>query len=536
VLPVRTDCLPVSAIPHNTRIYNDYLFNFNQVSKFYSRPPNFNWISDELSRIQYPNDRRSKVADILDRQNRTFGASEKTLANIDRLRRGAVAAVTGQQVGLFGGPVFSILKAVSVLELAEQTISAGQDCIPVFWLATEDHDLDEVNNAILPANSATLEKLQSTSRGKSASPVKEVKFGDEISALVKRAQEILGDGWVSDLLASSYYPGVDYGQAFGKLFAGLFSQHGIVLLDPSDPELHALAKPVMLHAAQQSRELDAALLERGRELRTAGYHEQVKVTPESTTLFLIENGARTPVHIANGGFMVGAQKISADDLFTRIDQHPEHFSANVLLRPVVQDYLLPTLAYFGGPAEVAYFAQISVVYEKLAGRVTPILPRFTATLIEPRVQKLLTRYNLTMMDFFGGAELLKETLASRELPQEVNQTFDSADTHLDEIFTGIKTSLQKLDPTLVDAAKLSERKMRYQIERLRSKAARAELRRNQLIDQHANELLTNLFPNQTLQEREIAGIYFIARHGTELIDELVDAARAHCPGHQLLYL
>jgi uncharacterized protein YllA (UPF0747 family) len=208
----------------------------------------------------------------------------------------------------------------------------------------------------------------------------------------------------------------------------------------------------------------------------------------------------------------------------------------VLLRPVIQDYLLPTLAYFGGPAEVAYFAQISVVYEKLAGRVTPILPRFTATLIEPRQQKLLTRYDLTMMDFFGGAELLKETLASRELPKELHETFAAADGHLDELFAGVKGSLQKLDPTLVDAAKLAERKMRYQVERLRSKAARAELRRNQLIEQHANELLTNLFPHHALQEREIAGVYYIARHSRELIDRLIEAARAHCPGHQLVCL
>jgi len=141
-----------------------------------------------------------------------------------------------------------------------------------------------------------------------------------------------------------------------------------------------------------------------------------------------------------------------------------------------------------------------------------------------------------MMDFFGGAELLKETLASRELPQELHQAFDAADTHLDQLFAGLKSSLHKLDPTLVDAAKLSERKMRYHVERLRSKTARAELRRNQLIEQHANELLTHLYPNQTLQERELAGIYFIARHGSELIDILVDAARAQCPGHQLLYL
>jgi bacillithiol synthase len=535
VLPVRTDCLPISALPHNTRLYNDYLFNFDKVSKFYSRPPRFDWIAEEASRIQYPGDRRSRVADVLARQNRAYGASEKTLANIERLRKGAIAAVTGQQVGLFGGPLFSILKAVSVLELAEQATTAGHDCIPIFWLATEDHDLEEVNNVVLP-EATILRKLQSTSRGRAASPVKQVKFGDEINALVKRAQEVLGESWVSDLLAESYRPGVDYGHAFGTLFAGLFAQHGIVLLDPSDPELHEIAKPVFVQAAQQARDIDSALLERGKELRDADYHEQVKVTPESTTLFVIENGARTPVHLANGDYMTGAQKISSADLLARIDKHPEQFSANVLLRPVMQDYLLPTLAYFGGPAEVAYFAQISVVYEKLAGRVTPVLPRFTATLIEPRVQKLLTRYNLTMMDFFGGAELLRETLASRELPQELHQTFDAADTHLDQLFAGLKSSLQKLDPTLVDAAKLAERKMRYHVERLRSKTARAELRRNQLIEQHANELLTHLYPNQTLQERELAGIYFISRHGTELIDRLVDAARAHCPGHQLIYL
>src|SRR5262249_44518192 len=154
-----------------------------------------------------------------------------------------------------------------------------------------------------------------------------------------------------------------------------------------DPELHRIAEPIYRAAIERAEELDDTLLARGKELESAGYHQQVKVTPSSSLLFALRDGARIPIHRrANGKenrFTIGNEELSQHELQAQISSAPQNFSPNVLLRPVVQDYLLPTLTYTGGSAEVAYFAQGAVVYERLLGRVTPIVPRFSATIVEP---------------------------------------------------------------------------------------------------------------------------------------------------------
>ena len=181
-----------------------------------------------------------------------------------------------------------------------------------------------------------------------------------------------------------------------------------------------------MDALHRSAELDQAVLERNKELRDGGYHEQVKVTGESTPLFALVDGARVPVHRANGAFTIAKKPVSAEELQKRIETAPENFSANVLLRPVLQDYWLPTLAYIGGPAEIAYFAQAAVVYQKLLGRVTPILPRMSATLIEPRIERLLTKYEVELPELFHGECELRDCLAARSLPAELKQDFEQA--------------------------------------------------------------------------------------------------------------
>ncbi|HYL95411.1 MAG TPA: bacillithiol biosynthesis BshC, partial [Terriglobales bacterium] len=268
---------------------------------------------------------------------------------------------------------------------------------------------------------------------------------------------------------------------------------------------------------------------------------QVKVTELSTLLFTVQNGSRVVIHRASGAvraadFRAGEEKVSREELLKRIDAEPQHFSANVLLRPVVQDYLLPTLAYTGGPAECAYFAQAAVVYEKLLGRVTPAVPRFSATLMEPKAASLLERYSLGLADVLQGPERLRETLAERALPADLKAAFAAAEKSLDQSLGRIKVSLEHLDPTLVDAAQNAGSKMHYQLDRLQGKAARAELLRNEVLDRHAGLLNNMLFPHKELQEREIGGVSFLARHGMEVLERLYQAANGSCPDHQVVFL
>lgn len=531
---MHSECLSFEVIPHTSRLFADYLSRFSNVQAFYRRPPVFkDWVTDESCLIRYDRDRRQRVADILERQNRQWGSGEKTFESLNHFRNGAAAVVTGQQVGLFGGPLFSVLKALTAVRLAAE---AGVPCVPVFWLATEDHDLAEIDQVSLPSADDTIRTLTIPATGVENAPVGSLKLCDQVTAALDVVAGLLGASDVTDILRESYRPGETLGSAFARLFARVFRDWGVILLDAADPDLHAIAAPLYRAAASAAPKIDDALLRRGEALRAAGYHEQVKVTPSSTLLFAMRDGARVPVHRADGQFTIGNDRIAPADLLARIAAAPEEFSPNVLLRPVVQDYLLPTLAYTGGPAEVAYFAQAAVVYEELLGRVTPVLPRFSATLVEPRLGRLLQKYEITFTDLFPGEDHVRELLALRSLPADLQSSFDQARTALDLSLERIREGLEKLDPTLVGAQERAASKMRYQLDRLRSRAARAELRRTVEIGRHAVRLSNLLYPNKALQEREIAGIYFLARYGLSLLNDLYGSMQTSCLGHHILYM
>ncbi len=259
------------------------------------------------------------------------------------------------------------------------------------------------------------------------------------------------------------------------------------------------------------------------------------MTEASTLLFALQHNARTPVHRANGGFQLGDENLSEAELRARIQAEPQQFSANVLLRPVVQDYLLPTLTYVGGPAEVAYFAQAEVIYRELLRRVTPILPRFSATLVEPHIKRLLERYDLGVQDTYAGPEHLRELLAERVFPGDLQRNFDAAAASLQQSLAAISASLDRLDHTLVDAAAKAGAKMSYQLNRLRTRAAHAELRRSEILSRHAHLLRSALYPHDSLQARVLGGAYFMSRY-PDLLDTLYRSVTPTCSGHQVVYL
>lgn len=537
-----SECLPFRQIPHTSRLFNDFLSDFTKVQEFYRRQPYFTqWMTEEAGQLRYDRERRHQVAEILRRQNQSRNASSKTLDNIERLRTGAAAVVTGQQVGIFGGPLFSIYKALTAIKLADQATQAGVDCVPVFWLATEDHDLEEVNHISVLGSDYSLKVLTVSTQGVPDSPVGSLRFGLEIEPLLAEAATQFGEGEITDQLRLAYRPGETFGSAFAKLFAHVFADWGVILLDAADPELHQVAEPIYRAAIEHAAEIDDALLARGRELELAGYHQQVKVTPSSTLLFTLRNGARVPVHRrvkGNGSldFLVEDDRIPQSELLNRIRSSPGDFSANVLLRPVVQDFLLPTVAYTGGSAEVAYFAQAAVVYEALLDRVTPVVPRFSATLIEAKPKVLLERYRLALPDLFDAPDALREHLAVRTLPSELNAAFEQADASLQKSLENIRQGLERLDKTLLEAADNAAGKIRHQLESLRARAARAELRQTDVLARHAELLSNMLYPNKTLQERELAGIQFVARHGRDLLAKLYNSVHTDCFDHQVISL
>ena len=539
---MNSHCLPFRQIPHSTRLFLDYLDHLPAVQPFFPRSARFrewveNEVQNEVQNIRYPSDRRNLVADILERQSRIFGASPRTLENLAAFRAGALALVTGQQVGLFGGPAFAIYKALSAVKLAEEARRTGLSCVPIFWLATEDHDLEEVNQAGIPAADTQLERITSAARGPADAPVGTIRFGPDISETVLRVQGLLGECEAAKLLADCYRPGETFGTAFARFFSALFAEFGVILLDGSDAELDRIAAPLYRQVIEQAHELNNSLLERDQQLQSAGYHQQVRITSTSTPLFLMSNGSRVAVHLGAGGtFVAGTETLTQKQLVARAESSPHSFSPNVLLRPVIQDYLLPTVAYVGGAAEVAYFAQAAPLYRGLNGRITPIVPRFSATLVEAKPKALLERYELSFLDLLHGPEPLREKIGARLLDPALQQSFDQAGAAVERTMTAVRDALARLDKTLIESAANAESKMLYQLTNLRARAARAELRQSEVAERHARFLSNTLYPGKTLQEREVAGVYFLAKQGRELLGQLLEMIHPDCVDHQLVTL
>lgn len=541
---MKAECLPFNQVPHTTKLFLDFLAYSPSIRKFYPHSPYFSeWFKGEAAALNYDSSRREKVSRILERQNKSCNASPQTLTNIERLRNGAAAIVTGQQVGLLGGPMFAIYKALAAVKLAEQATAGGVDAVPIFWLATYDHDLAEVNHVAVPRPDGLLRTLSTPSHSIPGAPVGNVRFGDEIVPVVEEAASLLGESEVTQFLRESYRPGETMGSAFAQFYSRLFRDWGVILLDASDADLHRIAAPVYRTTVERADNVVEGLLARGRELESSGYFQQVKVTESSVLLFTMRDGVRTPIHRrANGksefviGNEAGTPRLSSGELVAQIDSTPENFSPNVLLRPVVQDFLLPTLAYTGGAAEAAYFAQAGAVYEEILGRVTPIVPRFSATLVEPKVQRWLGQYGIHLRDAFAGPQALQQLLASRVLPADLQQAFENANRAVTQSFSSLKEALEKLDPTLVDAGDTAASKVQHQIERLRERATAAELRRSEVVRRHAEGLSHALYPENALQERSIAGAYFVARYGEELLHGIYDSIHEDCHDHQILEL
>jgi bacillithiol biosynthesis cysteine-adding enzyme BshC len=536
-VPMECHCLRPAELPHVTRLYATFLDDFRRLEEFFAHPPTAEGIFAAAREVKLDAERRSAVVDVLREQNRRLGTDGATAANLDRLGDGAVAVVTGQQVGLFTGPSYSIYKALSAIRAARQLTECGTAAVPVFWLATEDHDLAEVNHCYWPARTR-LERMELAAEG-SGRHVGEVRLGESILALVARAQALL-DGpsaeEIGSFLEESYRPEETLGSAFGKLMARLFAGQGIILLDPLDARLHRLMVPVYRQALEQNAELTRELLARSKKLDRAGYHAQVRVTERSTLLFLSVEGQRQSIRQRGEVFAAGRASFSHAELLDAIERTPEAFSANVLLRPVVQDALLPTAAYVGGPAEVAYFAQAEVVYRRLLGRMPAMLPRASFTLIEPHVGRLLSKYGFELGDVLRGRQHLRGKMERQFLSKALTRRFDAGEKQIRRLLAGLRQPLGKLDKTLLGALETAERKMLYQFLRLRGKAGRAQNLRTGVLDAHERQLTDALYPHHSLQERTLCFLPLLARHGSALLTELAARAGIGATQHQVLFL
>lgn len=527
---LHAECYPISILPRLSRLFVDYAASREPLTPFYSAAP----YGEPWKNVPPFTHSFTAIADLLQAQNRSYAASAATLANIEKLRSGAPAIVTGQQVTLFGGPLFTLLKAATAIRKAKD---AG--AVPIFWLATEDHDLAEADHVTLPSRHS-LNSLQLQHSGEdSGKPVGQMKLGDAILPLLDQAAELLGPGPTLETLRAAYTPHATYSEAFARFLSPIFANEGLILIDAAGRDFHRLGAPVLRSAIERAAEFEALLLERTRLLESRGYAAQVLVTPESSLLFLIdeESGARLALKRKDEKWIAGKQQYSAADLLAILESSPERFSPNALLRPVFQDAILPTATYIGGPAEIAYFAQSQVLYQAILGRTTPVLPRLSATLIEPAQAKAFAQYEISLPDIMGSQpDELAQRLGARSMPIEGKRKLGSAGNALDEELKSITEWMARLDPELGKSAEVAASKMRYQMDRLRRLAATHQLQKEAGIRKHVDGLYLNLFPDLHPQERVIGAPAFLARYGDQLVSELVELAALDCPGHRAVFL
>ena len=550
------ETIPFDQIPQQTRLFLDYLKDPVALRRFYPEAVSFHYeVSDRRERVlaNYSAD-RGEVCDALERMNLGWSVSEKTLANVRLLREAdCIAVVSGQQVGLFTGPLYTIYKALSAVKLAECMSQRGIKAVPVFWMATEDHDFPEVASAEFINRDCALSSVSASSElHPEGLPVGRVKLDDSLQSLIRDLMSALPQTEFSDslekLLRDAYQTGRTYGEAFARLMSQLTGEQGLILLDPLDPQLKQLAAPLYAEAARRAQDIALAIVERSRELEAAGYHAQVAPSENSFPLFLHDdNGARhalarteTGKYQTKGEGQTApgepAPEYSADELADWALREPERFSPNVTLRAVVQDFLLPTVAYYGGAAEIAYFAQTAEVYRLLNRPVTPILPRASLTMVEKHTGRALERYGVRLTDFFAGVDHVVARVVQEYLGKETSEAFDHTTRTFNDELDGLQEQLRRVDPTLAEALEKGRRKINYQIDGLRTRFQRAQLGRDEAVHRQIERAFDLLYPGKTLQERRINITSMLARHGRYVIDWIYGAIDLGSNDHEIVYL
>jgi len=545
---LRVETLPFEQIPHQTHLFLDYLRDPIALRQFY--PSAVRYHHELAQRVPevlaaYRVD-RNRVCDALEAMNRRWGAGQATLDNIQLLRESdCIAVVSGQQAGLFTGPLYTIYKALSAVKLAGCLQQRETKAVPVFWIASEDHDFAEVAKAELIGRDCQLKNVEVTDvLHREGQPVGQVVVDDSIAAVVDQLFELLPNSeFAADMKAlvkDAWQPGRGYAESFAMMMTSLLGPYGLIFLDPLDPELKKLAAPLYSEAAQRAPEIAAAIEKRSSELESAGYHAQVLATANSFPLFLHdEQGARHAVtRIESGKYKAkdNEQEYTAEELATLAQEQPERFSPNVTLRAVVQDYLLPTIAYYGGAAEIAYFAQTAEVYRVLKRPATPILPRSSLTMIERHTGRTLERYGLSLKDFFEGLEPVIKRVVEEHLGANTAKLFANTEENVNHELDRLRQDLESIDPTLASALETGRKKINYQLEGLRTRFVRAQMERDEAVHRQLQRAFDQLYPNKDLQERHINITSLLARHGTYVIEWIFNAINLGSSEHEVVYL
>ncbi|WP_031497220.1 bacillithiol biosynthesis cysteine-adding enzyme BshC [Bryobacter aggregatus] len=501
-------CIRHNELPGSSRLFVDLVSNFPRVAPFYAHDPSDpESLPRAIAEIDYPDQRRAAVAQAL----AVLNAGNPSLELF--AQPGTVAVLTGQQVGLYGGPVYTLYKALSAIKTARELTAKGTPAVPIFWLATEDHDVEEIRSAAFWDRDITADaKSDGRPAGNHllAGLPDDLPLSDEIAALAHR----------------HYVNGRSFGQSFLGMLQELLAPLGLLFADPLEPTLRAAGAPFLSQAAEKAVELGEAVLERNRALIQAGYHAQVHFERDHTSFFfLLENGQREHLIFHSKTYDAAAMAAKGVAL-----------SPNALLRPVWQDWLFPTAALIGGPGELAYFAQSEVLYRILLGRMPVVVPRAFFTIVDSKTAKIVEKFRVRYADMLQSEEHVRETLAKRLVPPDLTESLHNAENSINRAFSTLGAKLENFDPTLSRALDASLRKVRYQFAKNHTKVVREMLRKSEQTQRQAAHISHRLAPHGHLQERHYSLLALLSDSGPDFIPTILENIHTNCFDHQVLLL
>lgn len=544
---LRAESVPFSQLPAQSRLFTEYQNDPISLQTFYpSAVSSHTQIAERIPEVlaNYHAD-RNLLCDALDEINRKLSAGDKTFEHIALLRsQDAVAVVTGQQTGLFTGPIYTIYKALSAVRAAECLRGRGFKAVPVFWAATEDHDFEEVSKAFILDCTGRLASIGADPKRDDDLSVGYVKLDDSVLENVRTLFDNLKPTEFTPelrkLVESAWAPGEPFGSAFAKTLSLLTAEYGLVILDPVNLTLKQLAAPIYLEAIDRSAEIVDAVSRRSEQLVADGYEAQVTIDESYFPLFWhADDGGRRALRRTSKGTLRTRDRkheFSINELKAIAASEPAKLSPGVILRPVVQDHILPTVCYFGGGAEIAYFAQNSEAYRILGRPVTPILHRQSFTFVEAKHAKTLRKYGLGFLDLFQGIDQLLPQIVEKYLNTKTAATFAEVEENINRELNRLDRELSAIDPTLAENLANRRRKINYHIGALRKKFHNVQLKKDEIIHRQVDTMFEAILPAGNLQERTLNVAYFINQYGPRFIDWIYRAIDLDDKSHRVIYL
>lgn len=542
-LSATTTRLPIDIrrFPWIRRLAADYAFEYDRVAEFFAGNPAdpAAW-RDTIVRVQRPARQRDAMADVLAAQQRARGAPPEALAAAARLRDPrTVAVVTGQQAGLFGGPLFTLLKAITALQLAAR-VTADHDvpAVAVFWIDSEDHDWDEVKSCgVLDAGLALTHIAVGNPPGAHAGPVARVRLDDSASSALASLEAALQATEFTpallDTLRSIYTPGAGMAEAFGRWLESVLGPRGLVVFDAADRAAKPLAAGVFAREIEHAGETARLAAAAGAALERRGYHAQATVHEGTLSLFHLNQG-RQPIRHRDGVFQIGEGIETREALLQCVKVRPDEFSPNVLLRPIMQDTLFPTVCYVAGPNELAYLAQLGNVYAAFGVPMPLMQQRATATLLDSNSMRFLVRHQLPLESLRARDEAALNQLLEAQLPSSVEASLDEAARLAGERMEALAKAVAQVDATLEGAARSTAGRMQEELKRLHNKIIQAAKRKDETLRRQFTHARAQAFPGGHPQEREVGFVHFLNKYGPGLVDRLSDELPLEMGAHWVM--